>query len=151
MDLILWRHAEAEENATDDLRRRLTSKGRKQAARAAEWLLQRLPSRFTLISSPAVRAHQTAQALGTPIKVEQSLAPGATPKAIIAAASWPDSKGAVVIVGHQPDLGRAIAQLVAGSDGRWSIKKGAFWWISNRVRDGDAQVVVRAVVSPDLL
>jgi phosphohistidine phosphatase len=150
MDLILWRHAEAEEHA-DDLRRRLTSKGRKQAARAAEWLLQRLPSRFTLISSPAVRAHQTAQALGTPIKVEQSLAPGATAKAIIAAAGWPDNKGAVVIVGHQPDLGRALAQLVAGGDGRWSIKKGAFWWISNRVRDGDAQVVVRAVVSPDLL
>ena len=150
MDLILWRHAEAEENA-DDLRRRLTSKGRKQAQHAAEWLLQRLPSRFTLISSPAVRAHQTAQALGMPIKVEQSLAPGATPKAIIGAAGWPDDKGAVVIVGHQPDLGRALAQLVAGGDGRWSIKKGAIWWISNRVRDGDAQVVVRAVVSPDLL
>jgi len=98
-----------------------------------------------------VRAHQTAQALGTPIKVEQSLAPGATPKAIIAAAGWPDNKGAVVIVGHQPDLGRAVAQLVAGGDGRWSIKKGAIWWLSNRVRDGDAQVVVRAVVSPDLL
>jgi phosphohistidine phosphatase len=151
MDLILWRHAEAEENAADDLRRRLTSKGRKQASRAAEWLLQRLPSRFTLISSPAARAHQTAQALGMPIKVDLSLAPGASPKAIIAAAGWPDNKGAVVIVGHQPDLGHALAQLVAGSEGRWSVKKGAIWWISNRVRDGDAQVVVRAVVSPDLL
>src|SRR5882672_900813 len=150
MDLILWRHAEADEHA-DDLRRRLTSKGRKQAARAAEWLLQRLPARFTLVSSPAVRAHQTAQALATPIKVEQSLAPGATPKAIIAAAGWPDCKGAVVVVGHQPDLGRALAQIMAGSQGPWSIKKGSFWWISNRVRDGDAQVVVRAVVSPDLL
>ncbi|MBV9361738.1 MAG: histidine phosphatase family protein [Betaproteobacteria bacterium] len=150
MDLILWRHAEAEEHE-DDLRRRLTAKGRKQAARAAEWLLQRLPARFALISSPAVRAHQTAQALGTPIKVEQSLAPGASPKAIIAAAGWPDYKGAVLIVGHQPDLGRALAQLVANAPGPWSVKKGAFWWISNRVRDGDAQVVVRAVVSPDLL
>ena len=150
MDLILWRHAEAEEHA-DDLRRRLTSKGRKQAARAAEWLLQRLPARFTLLSSPAVRANQTAQALGTPIKVEQVLAPGASPKAIIAAAGWPDYKGAVVIVGHQPDLGRALAQLMSGAKGPWSIKKGALWWISNRVRDGEAQVVVRAVVSPDLL
>jgi len=57
----------------------------------------------------------------------------------------------VVIVGHQPDLGRALAYLVSGSNDAWSIKKGAFWWISNRVRDGDAQVVVRAMVSPDLL
>lgn len=150
MDLILWRHAEAEEHE-DDLRRRLTAKGRKQAARAAEWLLQRLPARFALISSPAVRAHQTAQALGTPIKVEQSLAPGASPKAIIAAAGWPDYKGAVLIVGHQPDLGRTLAQLVANAPGPWSVKKGALWWISNRVRDGDAQVVVRSVMSPDLL
>jgi phosphohistidine phosphatase len=151
MDLILWRHAEAEERAADDLRRRLTSKGRKQAARAAEWLLQRLPARFSLIASPALRAHQTAQALGMPIKAHEALAPGASAKAIIAAASWPQNKGAVVVVGHQPDLGRALAQLVCGAQGSWSIKKGAFWWISNRVRDGDAQVVVRAVMSPDLL
>jgi phosphohistidine phosphatase len=151
MDLILWRHAEAEEGTTDDLRRRLTSKGRKQAARGAEWLLQRLPARFALISSPALRAHQTAQALGVPIKVEQALAPGAAVGAILEACGWPRYKGAVVVVAHQPDLGRALAQLVSGAHGPWSIKKGAFWWLSNRVRDGDAQVVVRAVVSPDLL
>ena len=150
MDLILWRHAEAEEH-TDDLRRRLTAKGRKQAARAGEWLLQRLPARFTLISSPAVRAQQTAQALGTPIETDESLAPGASAKAIIEASGWPEHKGAVVLVGHQPDLGRALAQLVGETQHPWSIKKGGFWWISNRVRDGDAQVVVRAVVSPDLL
>jgi phosphohistidine phosphatase len=47
--------------------------------------------------------------------------------------------------------GSTLAQLVAGAQSAWSIKKGAFWWLSNRVRDGDAQVVVRAVVSPDLL
>src|SRR5438309_12110330 len=117
MDLILWRHAEAEEGTSDDLRRRLTSKGRKQAARAAEWLLQRLPARFSLIASPALRAHQTAQALGMPIKAHEALAPGASAKAIIAAASWPQNKGAVVVVGHQPDLGRALAQLVCGAQG----------------------------------
>ncbi len=150
MDLILWRNGEAEEHV-DDLRRRLSSKGRKQAARAAEWRRRRRPAGFRLLAGPALGAHQTGQALGTPIKVEQSLAPGAAPKAIIAAAGWPQAKGAVVLVAHQPDLGRALAQLVAGAQNPWSIKKGAFWWISNRVRDGDAQIVVRAVVSPDLL
>src|SRR5205823_1711413 len=103
----------------------LTSKGRKQASRAADWLLQRLPSRFSLIASPALRAHQTAQALGMPIKAEQALAPGASAKAIIAACGWPQSKGAVVVVGHQPDLGRALAHLVCGAESSWSIKKGA--------------------------
>ena len=151
MDLILWRHAESEVGPTEDLRRRLTSKGRKQASRAGEWLLQRLPARFSLITSPALRAHQTAQALGAPIKTDPALGPGASAKAIIAASGWPQSRGAVVLVGHQPDLGRALAYLMAGTQDPWSIKKAAFWWISNRVRDGDAQVVVRAVVSPELL
>src|ERR671937_3238763 len=115
MDLILWRHAEAEEGTTDDLRRRLTSKGRKQAARAAEWLLQRLPARFAAVSSTALRAHQTAQALGVPIKADQALAPGASVKAIIEACAWPQYKGAVVVVAHQPDLGRVLAHLVSGA------------------------------------
>jgi phosphohistidine phosphatase len=150
MDLILWRHAEAEEGA-NDLARELTPKGQKQAARVAEWLLQRLPARFTLISSPAVRAQQTAQALGTALKTAKEIAPGAAVSAILEAAGWPDHKGTVVLVGHQPDLGQAVAFLVAGSQGGVSIKKGGLWWLSDRAREDGAQVVVRAVVSPDLL
>ena len=151
MDLILWRHAEAEENAKDDLRRRLTSKGRKQAKRAAEWLLQRLPARFVLVASPALRAHQTAQALGVPIKTDDKLGPGASAKAIIEAVGWPDYKGAVVVVGHQPDLGRTAALLLSGKAAEWSVKKGALWWLTSRERGGGLQVVVRAVLAPDFL
>jgi phosphohistidine phosphatase len=149
MDLIVWRHAEAEDGVPD-LERRLTAKGRKQAERVAQWLLQRLPARFVLVASPAVRAQQTAEALGVPIKTDRTIAPGAAPGAIIKACGWPDYKGAAVVVGHQPDLGRALAELL-GAHGGFSLKKGGLWWISNRVRDEKDQVVVRAVVSPDLL
>jgi len=149
MDLIVWRHAEAEDGVPD-LERRLTAKGRKQAERVAQWLLQRLPARFVLVASPAVRAQQTAEALGVPIKTDRTLAPGAAPAAIVKACGWPDYKGAAVIVGHQPDLGRTLAELL-GAHGGFSLKKGGLWWISNRVRDEKDQVVVRAVVSPDLL
>jgi len=149
MDLIIWRHAEAEDGAPD-LERKLTAKGRKQAERVAQWLLQRLPARFAVIASPAARAQQTAEALGVPVKTDQALAPGASPAAIIKASGWPDYKSAAVVVGHQPDLGRAVAELL-GANGSFSIKKGGLWWISNRVRDEKDQLVVRAVVSPDLL
>jgi phosphohistidine phosphatase len=149
VDLIVWRHAEAEDGMPD-LERRLTAKGRKQAERVAQWLLQRLPARFAVIASPAARAQQTAEALGVPVKTDRSLAPGATPAAIVKACGWPGYKGAAVVVGHQPDLGRALAELL-GAQAGLSIKKGALWWISNRVRDEKDQVVVRAVVSPDLL
>jgi phosphohistidine phosphatase len=149
VDLIVWRHAEAEDGVPD-LERRLTAKGRKQAERVAQWLLQRLPARFAVMASPAARAQQTAEALGVPVKTERSLAPGAAPAAIVKACGWPGYKGAAVVVGHQPDLGRALAELLGAQTGV-SIKKGGLWWISNRVRDEKDQVVVRAVVSPDLL
>ena len=81
MELILWRHADAEEGA-DDLARRLTKKGEADAAAMAKWLRGRLPRDFTVAASPAVRAQQTAEALGVPIKTDRTLAPGASPAAI---------------------------------------------------------------------
>ena len=150
MELILWRHADAEEGGPD-LERRLTAKGRKQAARVSEWLLGRLPSRFAVLSSPARRARETAEALNARFRTCAPLAPGAAVRDVLEAAGWPRRKGVVVIVGHQPDLGRAAAFLVSGADGDWSVKKGGLVWLENRVRDGAAQVVVRAVIAPDLL
>jgi len=150
MDLILWRHAEAEDGLPD-LERRLTPRGRQHAARVAEWLLQRLPAKFTVLASPARRAQETARALGASIRTVEALAPGARVQDLLQAAEWPERKGAVIVVGHQPDLGRAAAFLVSGSAGAWSVKKGGAWWLSNHVREDEAQVVVRAVVAPDLV
>ena len=150
MELILWRHADAEEGERD-MERKLTGKGRKQAARVAQWLQQRLPSKFTLISSPARRARETADALEARYKISDRLAPGAQVKDLVEAAGWPRHKGVVILVGHQPDFGRAAAALVSGHPSDWSVKKGGLWWLDNRERGGDAQVVVRAVIAPDLI
>ena len=76
MDLILWRHADAEDGA-DDLARRLTAKGHKQAAAMARWLRAHLPKDYTVVASPAVRAQETAQALEPKIVTDITLAPGA--------------------------------------------------------------------------
>jgi phosphohistidine phosphatase len=150
MDLILWRHADAAEGGRD-LERKLTAKGRKQAARVAEWLIARLPATYTVLSSPARRARETADALAVRYKIIERLAPGAAPTDIMEATGWPSHKGAVVVIGHQPDLGRAAAVLLAGAAADWSVKKGGLWWLSNREREGEKQVVVRAVIAPDLL
>jgi phosphohistidine phosphatase len=149
MDLILWRHADAEDGA-DDLRRELTAKGRKQAARVAQWLLAHLPEDFEVVASPATRAQQTAEALAKKFKTEKPLAPGAPVQAILKAAGWPGSENrrTVVVVGHQPDLGRAAAHLLAGKQADWHTKKGGLWWLSSK---NDGELIVRAVVSPDLL
>ncbi len=150
MDLILWRHTEAEEGLPD-LSRKLTSRGQKHAARIAEWLHQRLPARYVVLASPAERTRQTALALGVPFRTMESLAPGASVADVLGAVEWPDRKGAVIVVGHQPDLGRTAALLISGTEADWTIKKGGLWWLTNRVRNDEAQVVVRAVIAPDLL
>jgi len=150
MDLILWRHADAEDGLPD-LARKLTAKGHRQAEHVANWLLHRLPSKFAVFSSPAERAQQTARALGVPFKTVEKLAPGAPVAEILETADWPSRKGAVVIVGHQPDLGRAASLLISGKAEDLAVKKGGLWWLSNRVRDGESGVVVRAVAAPDLI
>jgi len=144
MELILWRHADAEDGAPD-LERRLTRKGRKQAARVAKWLLEHLPDEFVVLASPAARAQETAEALGEKIKTVNELAPGASVKKILQAAGWPDREGTVIIVGHQPDLGAAAAHL-CGVNAGWSLKKGGLFWFEH-----SHPVEVRAVISPDLL
>ena len=131
MDLILWRHADAEDGA-DDLARRLTPKGHQQAAAMAKWLRGHLPKDYTLVASPAVRAQETAQALGAKIVTDITLAPGASVADITKAAER--HKGLVLVVGHQPDLGRAAAKL-AGASGEWHVEKGAIvWFAGGRIR-----------------
>jgi phosphohistidine phosphatase len=150
VDLVLWRHADAAPGSPD-LERKLTPKGRKQAERVGAWLLARLPGSYTVLVSPARRARETADALGIRYKVLERLAPGAEPGDILKACDWPSHKGAVVVVGHQPDLGRTAAFLVSGIDGDWSVKKGGLWWLSSRERGGETEAVVRAVLAPDLI
>jgi phosphohistidine phosphatase len=148
MDLILWRHAHAEEGYPD-LARSLTAKGHKQAQTMAKWLKPRLPKDLSILVSPATRAQQTAQALGSEYQTIKQIAPGASYTAIVEAAGWPRGKGAVMIVGHQPTLGETVAWLLCGEPAEWHIKKGAVWWLARR--DDVGPVVVRAVISPDLV
>jgi phosphohistidine phosphatase len=145
MELILWRHAEAEDGKPD-LERKLTPKGHEQAARVAAWLRARLPAEFSVISSPALRARQTAEALQVPMKTLKQLSPGASIAAIAEAAGWPRGGRTMIVVGHQPDLGRAAAYLLAGKDTEWHIEKGGLWWLV-----GEIPVIVKAVTSPGLL
>jgi len=150
MDLILWRHCEAEPGEPE-LGRRLTSKGTKQAERMAEWLERHLPDSCRILVSPADRAQQTAMALQRKSRTVPELAPGASVTAALAAANWPDSREPVMLVGHQQTLGMIASFLLSGEEAYWSVRKGAVWWLSNRVRDGGAAIVLKVVIGPDFL
>lgn len=150
MELILWRHAEAEDTAPD-LDRKLTGKGRKQAARMADWLTPRLPQDIRILVSPAVRTRQTAQALGREYEQVPALAPGASVDDVLHAVEWPDAAYPVLVVGHQPTLGQVAMELLTGQIGDLAVRKGGMWWFQSRERQGKLQVVLRAVASPDWL
>lgn len=150
MELILWRHAEAEDGLPD-MERALTAKGHRQAEKMAAWLKPRLPSHTHILVSPAKRTQQTVAALGMDFSTLDDLGPGAAPEIILRAAGWPQDTDSVLIVGHQPTLGGAAALALAQPNANWSIRKGAVWWISNRARGEEVETVLRAVISPDLL
>ncbi len=150
MDLLLWRHAEAEDGE-DDMKRRLTQRGEKQARVMAKWIRAHQPRDMRIIVSPAVRTQQTAEALKLPFETHRKIGPEACVSELVAASGWPAASGAVLVVGHQPTLGRMASLLLAGSESEWTIKKGALWWLSNRVRLGETQTVLRAVIPAELL
>ena len=150
MELILWRHAEAEDTAPD-MARVLTAKGHKQAEKMAAWLKPRLPGKPRILVSPAQRAQQTAAALGLDFSTWEALAPGTTVQAMMQATGWPMADGTVLVVGHQPTLGALAAYVLTRKAAYWSIKKGAIWWISSWGRAGEDQTILRAALSPDLV
>lgn len=160
MDLILWRHAEAHEHPelltgrpgdVQDLARRLTPRGEKQAARMASWLDRQLPDGARIWSSPAMRCEQTALALGRKFKPREELSPEGDPLALLELVQWPSGRSPVVVVGHQPTLGRVVARLLGLTEEDCSVKKGAVWWLRHRERDGVGQTVVVTVQTPELI
>jgi phosphohistidine phosphatase len=153
MDLILWRHAEALEmrEVQDDLDRALTSKGERQAQRMAGWLNRQLPSSARVLASPARRAQQTASALERKFKTLPALAPDGTVEGLLHAVRWPDAGEPVLVVGHQPTLGLAAAYLLTGQALPWTVRKGAVWWLRAREREGELQVLLHAMLAPEII
>lgn len=146
MELILWRHAEAEDGIPD-MKRKLTAKGEKQAEKMAAFLCERLPRATRILVSPADRTQQTARALTRHFDTDASVGPGADPRSVLKATGWPEGEGGVLIVGHQPYLGEIAALLMADIDTSFAIKKGAVWWFSRRGHE----TILRLAIAPDLL
>lgn len=150
MELILWRHAEAEDGFVD-AERKLTAKGEKQAQRMAKWLRARIPGTAVVLASPAKRAQQTARAFTDDFETVNAIGLSATAESVLAEAGWPQRDGCIVVVGHQPILGETAALALTGEKEAWSLKKGAIVWLSRRDGDERAGTQLRAAISPDLL
>ncbi len=133
------------------MERPLTAKGRAQAKKVAHWFSERLPKDARILVSPALRTLQTADALECKYEVVADLAPGADAAHVLNAVGWPDAKGAVLVVGHQPTLGDTTSLLLFGETQGMSIKKGGVIWLTNRVRGEIPQTILKAAITPEFL
>ena|SRR5437763_12502863 len=114
MRLVLVRHAEAAPGDPDELRT-LTPEGREQARRLGDRLRAEGIAADTVLTSPLLRARQTAAELGfgEPQPLDE-LRPGATSDDVRSAI---EGRGeTVVVVGHQPDCSRITAALRSGAE-----------------------------------
>lgn len=150
MDLLLWRHADAREGASDD-HRPLTAKGERQAARMAVWLNRQLPESTKVLVGPSLRTRQTAEALERRFRTIHTITPEATVEDLLGTVRWPDAKEPVLVVGHQPTLGLTAAYLLASVAQPWSVRKGAVWWLRHRMREGVPETILHAVVTAELV
>ena len=150
MELILWRHAEAEE-AEPDLTRNLTSKGNRQATLMARWMHDYLPSQVRIICSPANRTRQTADALRLPYEIADEIAPGCTAQQMLKVCGWPSGDDAVMLVGHNPAISQLASLLLSARIFPMSLCKGSVLWLSSRTQEGEPGVVIKAAMEPSLL
>jgi len=160
MDLILWRHADAEDGEDaprDDMKRKLTPRGERQATRVALWLHRQMPEGVRILVSPAVRAQRTAAKLERKFTTLETIGPQAKAADLLEASGWPGGRRTVLLVGHQPALGELASLLLTGREAAWTIRKGAVWWLryrsneTERDSEGRTQTYLVCVQSPETM
>lgn len=157
-NLLLWRHADALPLSAEiktDLNRPLSKKGHLQAQKMAGWLNKHLPNDTLFISSAALRAKQTLQALSDQFVVLNTLNPGATLETIVKTLNNlptnQQDKLDILIVGHQPWLGELAGFLLKLDPSEMHIKKGTLWWFKNATTATNPTYHLYCLQTPRLL
>ena len=162
-NLILWRHADAEaESVTGkDADRALSKSGHKDADSMAKWLHKNLPDNTEILCSPARRCLETLAALQPmdqlntqqeeakyPVQIVDFLSVDSTAQLIIKKVANGDTSKTLLLIGHQPNLGRVVAKVLGMNEDACVVKKGAIWWLRQRLMVGQVQTYLYAVRNP---
>ncbi|MDQ3379937.1 MAG: phosphohistidine phosphatase SixA [Actinomycetota bacterium] len=118
MLLFLVRHAHSDPGEPDDLRP-LSTRGREEARALAEQLAAHATPPRLVLSSPLLRAKETAEviadAVSAQLRIEERLAPGTTVEGLSDAVAGADD--AVAAVCHQPDCSEIALELTGNDPG----------------------------------
>ncbi|MEM1085637.1 MAG: histidine phosphatase family protein [Verrucomicrobiota bacterium] len=155
MELVLLRHGKAEDfNEDGDYERRLVEKGHAQASKAAKLLLGADRRPEVVLTSPRVRARETAETFCTaaemPGPVSQSwLDCGMDPETAVKELAAYTDFGRVMIVGHEPDFSSLAEWLLGCADGFVEVKKGSL--IGIEFSPPGRRAVLRFAIPPKLI
>lgn len=158
--LYVMRHgiavARGDSHYPDDSKRPLTPEGKKKLRDVAKGLLRLKLRVDSIISSPLVRAAETAKIVaevvgpGIPIEFSDHLKPGGSFQTLINSLSKREGRRGVLLVGHEPDLSNGVGKLIGNSRASFQFKKGGccridfekspphppgklIWWLTPRV------------------
>ncbi len=127
MQLYVLRHADAETHAATDSARTLSEKGVEQARKVAQFCSAHGIQPKVIFASPLIRAQQTAKPVAKELDVGVTTASwlecGARPEEILAELDGLKKVAAVMLVGHEPDLGKLIAHLLGADGGSINVRK----------------------------
>jgi len=159
MKLYLVRHAIAEDSADyeDDSLRPLTEKGREKMRRIAKALKELGVQPDLIVSSPYMRASQTAVILAKEFKYREELAysdflmPVAEPDDMIGEINEKFSVDELILVGHEPNLSSLVSVLLAGnSDLSVNFKKGGVCCLSVDDLHHDRNATLEWLITPKI-
>jgi len=160
MRLYLVRHAIAEDRTIDyddDSLRPLTEKGKEKMHRIAGGLLELGVEPDLIVSSPYIRARQTASILAKVLKCRQELAysdflvPMGEPDDMIGEINEKYSVNELMLVGHEPSLSALVGVLLAGDpDISINFKKGGICCLSVDDLHHDQKAVLEWLVTPKI-
>ncbi len=157
MDLILWRHGEADNN-TDDLSRKLTKKGKSDALLIANFIHDKLPQSIQFMASEALRSQQTLACLNQPFDIYSELNPEESIETVLPFL-YSKLNSPIICVGHLPWIGQACAQLlqnqlaVKQSHSIINVERAGLYWFNVQLNKQTAQIYteLQAVINPKLL
>lgn len=158
-ELYLIRHGLAEERGEawpDDTKRPLTDRGTARLRKSGRGLLNLGVTFDVVLTSPLVRARQTAETLASafdvrpPIVTADAFAPGATWQTVAAELEKHTRRSHIAIVGHEPDIGELAARLI-GAKQPIAFKKGAICRIDVEALPPTAPGMLRWFLPPKIL
>lgn len=115
----------------------------------AHWLDEHKPKQLKVLVSPTVRTRQTATAFTEDFDIVSSLGPDGNVADILAATGWPTPAARPWWSATSRRSAACAPCCWQAARPNWTIKKGALWWFTNRVREGETQTVLRAVIPSD--